>query len=580
MKIRQLHRSAGFGRSVRRGLCLLLSGVLTAGLLTGCGAETSSEVQNDVAVVNYDTTGQYVLNDETGEAIISGMSSASDVVLTDADNEIVFYQIFVGSFSDSDGDGIGDLRGIINRFDYLNDGEDFSGESLGVEGIWLSPIFESPSYHKYDVTDYYAVDDDFGTMDDLIELVNLCHERGVKIILDLPINHTGSKNQWFLDFCTAHRQDDTENEYYDFYSYNSVGNENGKAYYKISAADEYYEGNFSSDMPELNFDNDEVRDAVVDIARYYLEDIGVDGFRFDAAKYIYYGNTAESVDFWVWYMDQLTQIDPDIYTVAEVWSGDNEVISYNEALNCFNFTMSQVEGKISETAKKGDANKYVSYLDYYVDSIQAERSDAFPVLFLANHDTDRAAGYMTLASGMAQVAANLYILTPGSCVIYYGEEIAMKGTRGGSNTDANRRLAMFWGDGDTVEDPEGATYEASKQTNGSVADQLGNGASLYNYYKKLIMIRKANPEIALGEFTPLSFSDTRVGGFVSTYEGSCVCVIHNTTGSTETIDLSEATGLSFTEINASIGYIGEDYVEASLDGTILTIPAQTSVVLR
>ena len=109
------------------------------------------------------------------------------------DANIVFYEIFVGSFSDSDGDGIGDLRGIINRMDYLNDGDPQSGLSLGVEGLWLTPIFLSPTYHKYDVTDYYTVDPQFGTMDDLKELADLCHERGVKLILDLPINHTGNQ---------------------------------------------------------------------------------------------------------------------------------------------------------------------------------------------------------------------------------------------------------------------------------------------------------------------------------------------------------------------------------------------------
>ena len=128
-------------------------------------------------------------------------------------DERVFYEVFVGSFSDSNGDGIGDLKGIINRMDYLNDGDPASGRSLGVEGIWLTPIFSSPSYHKYDVTDYYTIDPDFGTMDDLKALVDLCHERGVKVIIDLPINHTGRKNEWFAEFRTEHQQGQTDGEY-------------------------------------------------------------------------------------------------------------------------------------------------------------------------------------------------------------------------------------------------------------------------------------------------------------------------------------------------------------------------------
>ena len=131
------------------------------------------------------------------------------------DNNRVFYEIFVGSFSDSDGDGTGDLRGIINRMDYLNDGDPASGKSLGIEGIWLTPVFESPSYHKYDVTDYYRIDPIFGTMEDLQELIRLCHERGVKLILDLPLNHTGDRNAWYAEFLSAHAKQDPDNEYYD-----------------------------------------------------------------------------------------------------------------------------------------------------------------------------------------------------------------------------------------------------------------------------------------------------------------------------------------------------------------------------
>ena len=111
-------------------------------------------------------------------ALLFGCCAAGEG-LDAENNHRVFYEIFVGSFSDSDGDGTGDLRGIINRMDYLNDGDPASGKSLGIEGIWLTPIFLSPSYHKYDVTDYYRIDPAFGTLDDLKELAALCHERDV-----------------------------------------------------------------------------------------------------------------------------------------------------------------------------------------------------------------------------------------------------------------------------------------------------------------------------------------------------------------------------------------------------------------
>ena len=148
-------------------LCLLLS-------FAGC-TQTPAETEPPKVM---DLSGKYELDTVRNEAIITGTGAAQ----ANDGNGRVFYQIFVGSFSDSNGDGVGDLRGIINRFDYLNDGNPDSGLSLGVEGIWLSPILFSPSYHKYDVNDYYAVDPKFGTEEDLKELSSLCHDRGVKLI--------------------------------------------------------------------------------------------------------------------------------------------------------------------------------------------------------------------------------------------------------------------------------------------------------------------------------------------------------------------------------------------------------------
>lgn len=533
-------------------------------LLTGC-----KEIKNP------DTTGRYNLSD-AGEAVISDVKWDSKVEVPATDNNRVFYEIFVGSFSDSNGDGIGDLRGIINRMDYLNDGDDKSGKSLGIEGIWLSPIFSSPSYHKYDVADYYAIDEKFGTMDDLKELVSLCHERNVKVILDMVINHTSSQNPWFKEFCTAHKNGDKDSPAYGFYTWSDAPI-NGRSFRKIPGSDDYYECNFSGDMPELNFDNELVKEEIMDVASYYINNIGVDGFRFDAAKYVYYGEHEKNVEFWNWYMEKLHEMKSDVYTVAEVWDSDALIYKYEEALNCFDFAMSQTDGRISETAKKGDVNRYTAYVENYINTVTDINDSAMIIPFIANHDMDRAAGYMQVSTGFAFVAANLYILGPGSPFIYYGEEIGEKGSRGASNTDANRRLAMLWGDDDSVRDPEGADFKLSKQSNGTLADQIGNGDSIYNYYKRLIMLRKANPEIALGDYKALAFSDTKAGGFTATYEGSSVCVLHNTTMEEKTVDLSTVTDLSFGKLTATIG-VGNP--EGTLVGTLVTIPAQSSVILR
>lgn len=480
------------------------------------------------------------------------------------DNYRVLYQIFVGSFSDSDNDGIGDLRGVINRLDYLNDGDINSGNSLGVQAIWLSPIFTSPTYHKYDTTNYYEIDPKFGTMDDLRELIDLCHKRNVKIILDLVLNHTSSKHQWFKDFITARVNNDTENEYYDYYS-TSTDNK-----WAASSNGVKYECNFDAGMPELNYDNPNVRSTMLDIAKYYL-DMGIDGFRFDAVKYIYYGETARNADFWDWYMTELRKINPEIYTVGECWSGDSEVMQYYGALDCFNFTTSGVEGYISNAVKKGKIGLFTNYIVNYLENIKDKRADAMYMPFISNHDMDRSAGYLSMSMGYSYMAANLYLLCSGSPTIYYGEEIGLKGSRGGANTDANRRLAMLWGDGDAVKDPIGTTYDSKLQINGTVKEQLADSNSLLNYYAKVIAIRNKYPCIARGDYAVLLFDNKYVGGFNITYNEDNIALIHNT-DEINTVSVPVPEG--FSRVLESIGF-----GNAVFKNGMLEIGPQTSVIL-
>jgi glycosidase len=536
--------------------------------LAGCVTPPAPTTTAPTEPVQMDISGKYPLDKTRNEAILNDFGT---ITAANSGNARVYYQIFVGSFSDSNGDGLGDLRGIINRFDYLNDGDPNSGMSLGIEGIWLSPIFTSPTYHKYDCNDYYEIDPKFGTMEDLKELVELCHARGVQIILDLVVNHTSTRHVWFQKFLTAHQNYDDSDPYYDFYTW-GTGSQPGRSFHKLGNTSHFYEGNFSNEMPELNYDNPNVRQAMVDVAKFYL-DLGVDGFRFDAAKYIYYGEAERNTDFWDWYMGELRSIKPDVYSVAEVWDGDGVTIPYNSSTNCFNFTMSQVGGQIAQTAANGDPGVMARYIESYLQQIRALRPDAMLCSFIANHDMDRTAGFLPISNGRAFVGANLNILTPGSPFIYYGEEIGLRGSRGGANTDANRRLAMLWGDGDTVKDPIGADYDSAGR-NGTVADQLPNGKSLYNHYKKLIAIRQANPEIAYGEFKALELEGTKAGGFLSTWQDKTVCVLHNTSTAETQIDLSQIPGFSFESFTA-VG-LGS----AKIEGTILTLDGQTSVVLR
>lgn len=492
------------------------------------------------------------------------------------DNYRTFYQVFVGSFSDANGDGYGDLRGIINRLDYLNDGNIHSGKSLGVQGLWLSPIFASPTYHKYDTTDYYDIDWRFGEESDLVELVEECHKRNVKVILDLVINHTSSQHPWFQSFRTARMNGDTENKYYDYYTFVTEDERaSGSTYVRIANTDGYYECNFSSDMPELNYDNPEVRAEMLNVAKYYL-DLGVDGFRFDAVKYIYYGNTTKTVDFWEWYMDELCEYKPDIYAVGECWSGESEIVSYYEALDCFNFASATGEGFFAKAAKGQSLATFTNYIVSFQNKIASKREGAMAMSFLSNHDMDRIAGTFVNENNM-RMAANLYMLSPGSPMIYYGEEIGLRGSRGSANTDANRRLAMLWGDGDFVRNPVGSTYADDKQIDTTVKDQVEDPDSLYNYYCKLISVRHKYDAIARGKYSAVS-GTRNLGGFLVEHEGDYLVILHNNSGESITYDLAELKGLGDRVLSRVLDSVGTD--TAKIQGGKITVPAYTSVILK
>ena len=497
-----------------------------------------------------------------------------DMVDPTDDNYRTFYEIFSCSYSDSNGDGFGDLKGITNRLDYLNDGNVNSGKSLGVQGIWLTPIFSSPSYHKYDVSNYYKIDSKLGTLDDLKELLNECHKRNVKLIIDLVINHTSSNCVWFTEFKKAHQNDDTESKYYDYYQWYET-TPAGHTSQSISGTRHYYECNFSGSMPELNYDNQDVYEEMVNVAKYWI-DQGVDGFRFDAAKYIYLNDANKNVSFWNKYVKDIkdyakASYQKDLYTVAEVWDSDGIILPYNSSTNTFNFSVAQSEGYISNAVKSQNGNSYTSYITNFLNKLKGINPDAMLTQFIANHDTDRAAGYLTVASGDAYMAANLYLLCCGSPFIYYGEEIGMKGSRGSAMTDANRRLAMLWGDEDTIRNPQGSTYKIENQINGTVQDQINSKSSLLTRYRKLIQIRTKYDAIRKGSYSQVKNSDS-LGIFKVVYNDETIYVVHNLGVEDVEFDLS---ALNATEILEQIGMN-----PSSIKNGVLNIGARSSVILK
>lgn len=398
----------------------------------------------------------------------------------------VYYEIFVRSFADSNGDGIGDLNGITAKLDYLNDGKPGEGNDLGVDGIWLMPINPSPSYHGYDVTDYRAVNPDYGTMDDLKKLVSEAHKRGIKVIMDLVVNHTSSENPWFID--SASGKDSAHRNWY-VWAEDSGRETTGSSAAGASEAwheknGSHYLGIFWEGMPDLNFDEPAVRQEIISVGKFWLEQ-GVDGFRLDAAKHIYEDlNTDKnnktlnkSVAWWSEFKQAMQQVKPDVYLVGEVWDATARVGPYLKALDsAFNFDLA---GNLIGAAQ----NESASNLGYTLSRIHEfynKQSDGkfIEAPILSNHDQTRV---MTALKGNldhAKTAAAMLLTMPGKPFIYYGEELGMTGDKPderirepfpwkrtpGASEETKWEPATGRGDGSV-------SVEAEEETPGSLLDR-------------------------------------------------------------------------------------------------------------
>ena len=258
------------------------------------------------------------------------------------DNYRTYYEVFVYSFYDSDGDGIGDLKGVTEKLDYINDGDSTTDTDLGCNGIWLMPIMPSTTYHKYDVTDYEDIDPEYGTLDDFKTLIDACHERGINVIIDLVMNHTSSGHEWFQ---TAYKYlqnlpqgtepDASECPYVDYYNFSR---EKKNGYYPVEGTDWYYEGQFWSEMPDLNWDNEAVKTEFEQIVQYWLN-LGVDGFRLDAVKEFYSGADEKNIAVLTWFNNMVKAKKEDAYLVGEAWSASNIYSNY------FWFILKEIKNK-------------------------------------------------------------------------------------------------------------------------------------------------------------------------------------------------------------------------------------------
>ena len=362
------------------------------------------------------------------------------------DNYRTTYEVFVYSFADSDGDGIGDLNGLYDNLGYINDGQPSSGMDLSAGEIWLMPIFPSPTYHKYDTTNYMDVDPAYGTLEDFDKLLKECHARGINVILDLALNHTSTEHPWFLaakeylEKLPAGK-DPVKDEcpYVWYYTFSR------EQYPGFVPMDDtwYYEARFWEGMPDLNLSTPEVRNELSTIMKFWL-DRGVDGFRLDAVTSYYTDNPDGNMEFMRWVADTVHGINPKAYLVAEAWTDQSSYASYySTGVNSFfDFAYSGADGIIAQTARGNMSAKSFAESLANEENLYSSINEHFiNAPFYTNHDMPRSAGYYADDDGpRTKLAGALNLLMTGNAFVYYGEELGMMG----SGKDPNYRAPMYW----------------------------------------------------------------------------------------------------------------------------------------
>ncbi len=470
----------------------------------------------------------------------------------EGETPVNWYEIFVRSFRDSDGDGLGDLGGVTEKLDYIR--------SLGCEGIWLMPIMPSPSYHKYDVTDYYAVDPEYGTLDELRALLEAAHARGMRLILDLPLNHCSSLHPWFLSAVSS-----ADSPWRDWFNWSDTPRQGYS-----ECGGEYYESRFVDTMPDLNLSNPAVRGEIEAILRFWLEDVGVDGFRLDAVTSFYTGDVEANVAFLNWLADTAHGIRPDAYLVGEAWEGLSTLARYCESRidSFFTFPVSQAEGYIAKTLGGRAAQPGKKFGEYVALLDETLPANTIPAPFTENHDTGRTVGFTGRENpDKTKMAAGLLCLLRGNVFIYYGQEIGMVG----SGDDPNKRLGMLWtSEEETTLPPPGVTK--LEYAYPSAAAQEADAASILNYYRAALALRERFPAIARGTGEVLPCPSDALCLIRREYGGEALLLVVNPSRGEEALAVGEGAVLA-----ASL--CTDPSLTVRLEGGTLTLPAYSIAVL-
>ncbi len=527
-----MKRNGILNRSIKGALALTLAMSI---LLTGCGGKSDkkSDSKKDAKTQQVTTAEEETTEkiEVEGEAVPAQLQTKLNVI---EDKNRNFYEIFVGSFYDSDGDGMGDIKGIIEKLDYINDGNPDTDTDMGFNGIWLMPIHPSSSYHKYDVKDYYGIDSDYGTLDDFKQLLDECHKRNITVVIDLVMNHSSMGHEWFKqarkyleNLPEGQEPNPAECKYVDYYTFTKDAQSSN--YYAAGTSDYYYLGQFSPQMPDLNLDNPEVRAEFEQIVKYWL-DMGVDGFRLDAAKEYFTGQTPKNVEVLTWFNDYVKSVNPNAYIVAETWTSDYDKYLQSGIDSAFDFSYAASDGELCHVVHGKDP---VYSGVYFADCLKSTQEDVLAANpngiqapFLGNHDLDRAAAFLAYKENEIKFAQGLLSMMNGSTFVYYGDEIGL----GGIGADENKRSPMIWSSTDDTGLTKGpVNMSAANVINkfASVEEQEKDPQSILNYVKQGMKLRNIFPEIARGTIETIDAGDEEICAISKEYNGSKIIILAN-----------------------------------------------------
>lgn len=501
----------------------------------------------------------------------------------------VIYQIYPRSFMDSDGDGIGDIEGIIERLDYL--------EWLGIDAIWICPVYKSPNDDNgYDISDYMSIMDEFGDMNDMDRLISEAKKRNIRIIMDMVFNHTSDEHEWFIE-----AKKSKENEYRDYYIWRDPvdGKEpndlksvfSGSAWQLDEVTGQYYLHIFSKKQPDLNWENEKVRENISEVVRFWL-DKGVSGFRLDMIELL--GKkpdekiTANGPKLHEYIKELYTKgfnannDGEEIVTIGECWAADTEVaLKYTKPENkelsmVFQFehsALDQVPGKDKWDLKKME----LIDLKEVFEKWQTEYDEGWNTLFWSNHDLPRIVSRFgddkKYRVESAKMLATLLYGMKGTPFIYQGEEIGMTNVKFDDISDYrdvetknmynerieqgyskeevmksiyakgrdNARTPMQWSDsinaGFSFGNPWIAVNPNYKEINVEKAEMDEN--SVLHFYKNLIKIRKNSLCIRKGNYKSVLMQNENVFAYTREYCGETILVLCNFSDGEIAVELPE-----------------------------------------